>query len=139
MLSSQDSTTLADHGHLYNRLHFSQRAKLPPEQPRLCPSLGHSEAQARTQGAPRPRAAKPLCPGSGQGGSPPQDGRLLLGGWGQGGAADTRTLGTHCLLDAGLHLLAQQAFEHEGVAELLGLRGRGQDPGRLSSFSGPVH
>lgn len=38
--------------------------------------------------------------------------------------------GTYRLLDAGLHLLAQQAFEDEGVAELLSLWGKGQDPGR---------
>lgn len=46
--------------------------------------------------------------------------------------------GTYRLLDAGLHLLAQQAFEDEGVAELLSLRGKGQDPGGLSSRVPPV-
>ena len=32
---------------------------------------------------------------------------------------------TYCLLDAGLHLLAQHAFEDKGVAKRLGLQGKG--------------
>lgn len=85
-------------------------------------------------GAPRPRAARPLCAGLRAVPLTAPGCRWLL---------DSRATavpltrgsrsGTHCLLDAGLHLLAQQAFEDEGVAELLGLREKGQDPGGLWS------